>query len=60
VVASGLEVSNEPGCVRVELGPAIKPSVTAGTVLTLARHMYDSRDFSAIPILAEVARPADV
>jgi hypothetical protein len=34
------------------------PSGLAITVLALARHMYDSRDFSAMPILADALQDA--
>lgn len=38
--------------------PAIKPSWRTGTAVTLARTVYESRDFSAMPILADALQDA--
>jgi hypothetical protein len=37
---------------------SFNPSWRTSTVLTLARHMYDSRDFTAMPILADALQDA--
>lgn len=37
---------------------AVNPSWLTSTVVTLARQMYESRDFSAMPILADALQDA--
>ena len=46
--------AGRPGVVVVEFEPAWRTS----TVLALARQMYDTRDFAAMPILADALQDA--